>query len=96
MDGQTDIQTDRQTDTSKLIVAFRNFTKAPKKDSNLKYDVNADITYILLGRLNPANHINKICTAVVSNGRYLVLPSFFHLVERRCYFMGSTRVHYAD
>ena len=29
--GRTDRQTDRQTDMIKLIVAFRNFAKAPKK-----------------------------------------------------------------
>ena len=28
--GRTDGQTDRQTDMTKLIVAFRNFAKAPK------------------------------------------------------------------
>ena len=28
--GETDRQTDRQTDVTKLLVAFRNFGKAPK------------------------------------------------------------------
>ena len=30
-DGRTYRQTDRQTDTTKLTVAFRNFVNAPKK-----------------------------------------------------------------
>jgi len=35
MDGQTNVQADRQTDMTKLIVAFRNFTNAPQ---NLMYN----------------------------------------------------------
>ena len=31
VDGQTDRQTDGETDMTKLIVAFRNFSNAPKK-----------------------------------------------------------------
>ena len=31
-DGRTGGQTDRQTDMTKLIVAFRNFANVPKKD----------------------------------------------------------------
>jgi hypothetical protein len=30
-EGQTDRQTEGQTDMTKLIVTFRNFTKAPNK-----------------------------------------------------------------
>jgi hypothetical protein len=30
-DGHRDIRTDGQTDFTELIVAFRNFAKAPKK-----------------------------------------------------------------
>jgi hypothetical protein len=33
-DGDTDVQLDRQTDTTKLIVAFRNFAKAPTNKSD--------------------------------------------------------------
>jgi hypothetical protein len=33
-DGQKDGRTDRQTDMTKLIVAFRDFAKAPEKELN--------------------------------------------------------------
>ena len=36
MDEETDIQTDRQTDMTELVVAFRNFVNLPKKDSQKK------------------------------------------------------------
>ena len=37
--GQTDTQTDRQTDMTKLRVVFRNFVKAPKKNRVSTYFV---------------------------------------------------------
>jgi hypothetical protein len=34
-DGEKDRQTDRQTDITNLIVAFHNFSKAPKSQSTI-------------------------------------------------------------
>ena len=36
-DGQTDMQADRWTDMTKLVVIFRNFSKAPKNCINIRY-----------------------------------------------------------
>jgi hypothetical protein len=35
-DGRGDRHTDRQTDMTELVVAFRNFVNLPKKDSQKK------------------------------------------------------------
>jgi len=41
VEGRTDIQTDRPTDMMKLIVAFRNFTNAPKENCIFQWTVLA-------------------------------------------------------
>ena len=40
-DGRTDGQIDRYTDMRKLLVAFRNFADAPKKDLNIICDAGS-------------------------------------------------------
>jgi hypothetical protein len=42
------MQTDRQTDLTKLTVAFRNFVKAPKRQTAVKVDYNAYGAHCLL------------------------------------------------
>ena len=46
-DRQTDGRTDRQTDMTKLVVAFRNFAKAPKGNYRLNDPAGAVLMTML-------------------------------------------------
>ena len=45
-DGRTDAPTDRQADMTKLIVAFRNFAKAPKNNKGNQLGAYASLTSV--------------------------------------------------
>ena len=84
-----DIRTDRQTDMTKLIVAFRNFAKAPK---NCPLLVNTTIELKTITTTNNNNNKQntiKICTLKALSKCYngvLTVVHFLLISQTHCLF----------
>ena len=87
-DRLTDRQTDRQTDMTKLIVAFRNFKKAPKTDSGFKTNLFVSPNALLLSN----GDIQSFTLLILMGSGYIPFPVMF-ILQSFAYLISYENYH---